>query len=502
MRQTNLTNKELSKKIVEIKNISGINELLSVETDEKTKKILVELTKYFQNSSNWKDPLSEYVMRVWLNPKLPKYLYYNEYYSLPSRIRIPDFQSGNIKDEALKTSKALFELADIDVTKITNSTNYEAFVAELEATSNLITNQIFKYWSANKNLRIRFHIDKVTEPGNHIIPYLDIRVENLTHNMTLPLKNRSKGFNWFFSFIVWFSKIQENKSTDYIILLDEPGLNLHASAQGDLLEFIENLSKTYQIIYTTHSPFMVDSDHLERVRTILETDNGARISDSIKENDPKTLFPLQAALGYNLAQNLFISKNNLLVEGPADLLYLTILSNLLQQEKRVGLDDKITIVPVGGLDKVSTFIALLRGNKLNTACILDSFIDPKNKEKVDDLIKHKIIRERNIRFFDEFAKFSGKKANIEYFFEVEEYLKIFNLAFPEYAPIDKGDLDKNLGSILNQINRKLNIDRFNHYRPANQLAKMAVNSEFFSEGTLSRFEKLFIEMNKLFEVKN
>jgi predicted ATP-dependent endonuclease of OLD family len=65
-----------------------------------------------------------------------------------------------------------------------------------------------------------------------------------------------------------------------------------------------------------------------------------------------------------ILQNLFVSKNNLLVEGPADLIYITILSNILEMENRTFLNENITVVPVGGLDKVSTFISLLRGSKL------------------------------------------------------------------------------------------------------------------------------------------
>jgi len=133
-----------------------------------------------------------------------------------------------------------------------SSDNFESYIAELEATSSEITQRLFKYWSNNKNLRIRFEIDKKLK-DNILVPILDIRVENLNHMISLPLKNRSKGFNWFFSFIVWFSKIQEDKDSNYIILLDEPGLNLHAKAQADFLSFIEDLSMEYQIIYTTHS---------------------------------------------------------------------------------------------------------------------------------------------------------------------------------------------------------------------------------------------------------
>ena len=154
-------------------------------------------------------------------------------------------------------------------------------------------------------------------------------------------------------------------------MLDEPGLNLHASAQEDLLNFIKDLTDDYQVIYTTHSPFMIDSERLDNVRTIYEDNKkGSIIHETIQEKDPNTLFPLQAALGYDIAQNLFISKNNLLVEGVSDLVYLNFMSNLLLNEGRASLDDKITIVPTGGADKISTFISLLRGSKLNTICLL------------------------------------------------------------------------------------------------------------------------------------
>ena len=328
---------------------------------------------------------------------------------------------------------------------------------------------------------------------------MDIRVKSQRHKITLPLDRRSKGFNWFFSFIVWFSKIQSDKKSDYILLLDEPGLNLHASAQADLLRFITELADKYQIIYTTHSPFMVDSAHLNRVRTCLETDAGSVISDSIQEKDPNTLFPLQAALGYDIAQNLFISKKNLLVEGPADLLYLTFFSNLLHSQKRTGLQDDITIVPVGGLDKVTTFISLLRGSKLGVACLLDTFVDQKGNQKVQDLISQKIIKDKHIRFFDEFVENSNNVADIEDLFDKDEYLKYFNLAFAgEYQEIKVSDLDNSMPTILKQINKVIGKDRFNHYRPANKLNQLSPKASDFSKKTLDRYEKIFIEINKLY----
>src|SRR5690554_5561607 len=315
---------------------------------------------------------------------------------------------------------------------------------------------------------------------------------------SLPLKNRSKGFNWFFSFIVWFSKIQDEKDKNFILLLDEPGLNLHASAQADLLRFINDLSDNYQIVYSTHSPFMVESDALHRVRTVYDSDAGSIISDAIQEKDPDTLFPLQAALGYDIAQNLFVSKNNLLVEGPSDLNYLTFMSNLLEGEGRKGLRDDVTIVPVGGLDKVVSFISLLRGSKLKISCLLDSFNNAKGAQRLDSLIQSKIIKDKHVRFFDEFAGDDYDKADIEDLFEKSEYLQIFGKALPDHNSISVADLDDKKQTILLQLKAVLGGKDFNHYKPSQILLSMGPAADFFSKETLDRFEKMFIEINKLF----
>jgi len=420
-------------------------------------------------------------------------MYFDEYHELPGRININEIANGNITTQEQKTAKALLELADIDTNEIISSSTFEDFVAELEATSSQITQHIFKYWKNNTGLRVQFHI----EPGTSE-KYLNIRVWSDKHHISLPLSNRSKGFNWFFSFIVWFSRIQEDSSSNYILLLDEPGLNLHASAQQDLLNFIEDLCDDYQIIYSTHSPFMVPSTSLHRVRTVYEGKNGSEISEAIQQKDSDTLFPLQAALGYDIAQNLFISKNNLLVEGPSDLIYLTMMSSILESIGKHGLNESLTIVPVGGLDKVTSFISLLRGQKLNIVCLLDTFTDQKGKKRLEDLIQLKIIKDKDVLFFDQFDDLDSDTADLEDLFEKEEYLAFFNAAFHEYQDIAFTDIKEIDKPILPQINKIIGKPRFNHYRPANTANNKGLTSDSFSAETLQRFESVFKEINKRF----
>ena len=100
------------------------------------------------------------------------------------------------------------------------------------------------------------------------------RVYDSVHLVSTPLGTRSKGFVWFFSFIAWFSQ-QQKRGEPLILLLDEPGLVLHGTAQADLLRYIEEQLKPHQVIYTTHSPFMVPTSRLGDVRIVEDVVVGA-----------------------------------------------------------------------------------------------------------------------------------------------------------------------------------------------------------------------------------
>lgn len=493
-----ISSKSLNDKLVKINSSEELNDLIESYNEDQYKEGISSLAKFYTNEWKWEsDPLIEYVARVFIKPNLPKFLYYDEYFALPSRISIEKLENKTLGDSEQKTARALFDLADIDTSELIQSNDFEDFIAELEATEAIISEELFKYWQTNKNLGITFQIDSVKDGSNRVIEHvLDIRVKN--KGVSLPLKNRSKGFNWFFSFLVWFKKIQEDSDSQYILLLDEPGLNLHASAQADLLRFLEDLSEDYQIIYTTHSPFMIPSNSLERVRTVFEEDKTSVISNSIQEKDPNTLFPLQAALGYDIAQNLFVSNKNLLVEGVSDLIILTALSGLLESLGRQGIREDITIVPTGGLEKVATFISLLRGSQLEIACLLDSYNDVKAKAKMENLISERIIHQSKVRFFHEFLE-THDKADLEDLFNKEDYLNLFNLAFNEYNDIEISDLNPNISRIILQINKVIEKGRFNHFRPANEIAKISMDGSSFDEITLHNFEKVFKEINSLFE---
>lgn len=459
--------------------------------------IQAQLGEIKTGAGDFENRLEGYIYNTYLSPEIPKLWYFSDYFSLPCRINLDDFSAGqptnNLSREEVKIANALFELSGLRVSDIQNESNFEAFKAQLEATSNSITDDMFEYWTTNQNLEIRFEI----EHAPNGVRYLNIRIYNSKHRVTLPLKNRSKGFLWFFSFLVWFSKIQGDKKSKYILLLDEPGLSLHASAQNDLLRFIdEKLAPEYQVIYTTHSPFMIDSLKLNEVRTVYDTQNpkiGSVVSDAVEEKDSDTLFPLQAALGYTIAQNLYVSPKNLLAEGISDLVYLNHFSTILKDMGKEGLSEDITIVPVGGADKIATFISLMRGNELSTVCLLDTFTDQAAQARLKRMVEQKIIADKKILYYHSIM--GQAYADIEDLFDKEEYLVLFNGAFGKSVQISELDTNK---PIMSQLKRLNGNKAFNHYSPANYMAKN-IGSLVFSDETMGRFEKLFAMVNSKFD---
>ena len=88
----------------------------------------------------------------------------------------------------------------------------------------------------------------------------------------------------------------KNSHSNSILLLDELGLHVHGTAQQKIVKFLEKLSNQNQLLYSTHSPFMIDGDHLERVRIVHndKEDGTAKVSEDVWPKDKDSLFPLQA----------------------------------------------------------------------------------------------------------------------------------------------------------------------------------------------------------------
>lgn len=438
---------------------------------------------------------------VWLKvqPKVPKFIYFDKYSTLPYTVKIKELlqaDKANLKDDEL-TALALLKMAGAEDDYLLNP-DYERRKRELENVANALTLDVLKYWSQNRELRVAPDIEKTNKstPNGQVsvIDELKIRIWDNKHFLSLPFNEHSTGFQWFFSFLAAFSEY-EHKNEPVIILLDEPGLGLHGRAQADFLLFIEErLADKRQVIYSTHSPFLVQPNHLERARIVEEKDRheGTKITEDVFTSDPDTLFPLQGALGYDLVQHLFISKNNLILEGTSDFVYLTIISDYLRDSDRKFLDEKWSLVPVGGADLIPTFVALL-GNHLDVTVIVDS--RKEGHQKLSNLASNGYLKGKRIITIGEII--STKLADIEDLFEVTDYLEIYNKVFGKDVKVtDLIGTDQ----IVNKIARFEKIDRFDHGKPADYFLRNKLNIlSMLSPATLANFENLIIKINMTLE---
>lgn len=429
-----------------------------------------------------------------LRARFPKFFYFGQYSYLPGRValgRLLSTAKEQLK-ESETTALALLELAGGTKESLT-AEDYEQRVAELEASGNEITRQVLEYWTTNPDIRVDFDIDKKIEPqGPQNQPqvverYLEIRLHDERHQFTTNFETRSTGFRWLFSFIAAFSAF-EDRPEGVVVLLDEPALNLHAKAQADFLRFInERLAARHQVLYTTHSPFMVEPDRLRRVRLVEDKkDEGAQVSSDVLSTDKDTLFPLQAALGYDLSQNLFVGATNLVVEGTSDFIYLTELSRYLKQLDRLHLDLRWTITPVGGASGVPTFVALL-GSHLNVTVLVDA--DAKINQRLTGMVAKGILQAQRLITVGQII--GQTRADIEDLFAVEEYLTLYNKAFG--TALRSVDLAPN-GPIVKRIEKAATA--YDHGIPAGVLLRESDSVlKSLSEETLKRFERLFELVN-------
>ena len=472
-------------------------------------------TGFFQAVS--KRGISQITFVAILEERVPKFLYFDEYYQMRGQDNVEALSQRQVNNTLLESDYpllGLLKLANLELGDLISPGRTERLVAKLEAAANRLTDGLLKYWSQNRHLRMEFevHPGRPEDPEN-MRSGTNIwgRVRDTKHWMTTSLGTRSRGFVWFFSFLAWYSRLRR-EDHEIILLLDEPGLSLHAKAQGDLLRYFEEeLKPHHQLIYTTHSPFMVDPSHFDRVRIVqdpsIDSDaddlpperQGTRVFTDVLEATSDSLFPLQGALGYEIHQSLFIGPNCLVVEGVSDLLYIQAMSAHLQTIGRVGLSPDWTITPVGGADKVPTFVALIGAQPdLNVAVLID--FHKQHRQGIENLYKSKLLKQRKVLTYAEYVE--GQEADIEDMFGPELYLQLVNGAFG--STIGLIDLVSEHPRVLSRLERYLKENSlpdnatFNHYRPARYLVENIGSLESnLDEAVLGRFQRAFDALNKL-----
>ncbi len=506
---------ELSEEeIAELKGLGTIGEVVrtlqgSTSESERKAKLLSRLEELFPEG----DVVASAVEV--LEERLPTFVYFADYDRLRGEVAIDELLK-KVKESRLASSDrvfmALLGLVGVRPEDINSMGQFEGLVAELEGISNRLSREIFAYWSQNRDLEVDFRFDsarpKDAAPLNsgHIFR---TRIRNRRHGVTVGFDERSSGFVWFFSFLIWFSQAKRNYGDNLVILLDDPGLSLHARAQGDLLRYInEKLRPQYQVIYTTHSPFMVDPDSLLRVRTVEdvvvdEEVQGTKVGDKVLSTDADTVFPLQAALGYDITQTLFVGKHILLVEGPSDLMYLKWFSVQLGERGRKRLDRRWVITPCGGVSKIGSFLSLFRATELHVAVFTDFHADQKGK--VRSLRESELLKAGHVYSAEMYV--GQAEADIEDMLGRSLYVGLVNgcYSLDEGQRLPEARFGGGAVRVLKEVEEHFAVlqaeaPEFDHLVPAVFLMENTGELSKTLPGldeALERFEKLFGDLNSL-----
>lgn len=406
----------------------------SVITTEKAAQIKAWLKKYLKylNDDSTNDnerydrvdavldkPAEQALVYDLCEKMMPKFILFSNYFRIKPVLhlrKLADRIANNSLDDSqydygniclLKflgfTPKELADAGDTSRFNLNEPKQYEEYKAQLDerdyklnAATIRLTEAIREVWNPTQDSRdankLRIKVDG---------QYLKVVVEDEL-GVEVELDQRSEGFQWMVSFYVVFFAEAADKHKNAILLLDEPGMSLHALKQAEFRETLSKLSEKNQTIYTTHSPFLVGTDELDKVRVVemVNRTTGTKVHLSLTATDDGAILPLQEALGYDLAQSMFFHKKNLVLEGLTDMWYIEGLSNLLLSAGKDGIDDQIALIPANCASKVVYFATILKAQNLNIAALLDSDAEGELAAKQDILVNvlgnKRIIRTKDV----------------------------------------------------------------------------------------------------------
>ena len=318
---------------------------------------------------------------------LPRFVFYSNYGNLDSEIYLPHVVQ-NLKREDLgakeaakaRTLRVLFSFVRLQPDQILelgkdfkSADGRQPTPEEIEAIATKKRERTILLNSAGTDLTKKFrewwkqgdYTFEFQADGDHF----RIWVSDKRRPEKIELEDRSSGLQWFFSFYLIFLVESAGDHRNAILLLDEPGLSLHPLAQRDLSAFFENLTKSNQIIYTTHSPFLVEADMLDRVRKVYVADDGStKASPDLRvgTEDPRksgATYAIYSALNMNVAESILYGCHPVIVEGPSDQHYLSTIKLILIANKRISPKREIVFPPAHGAGNTKAVASILSGRE-------------------------------------------------------------------------------------------------------------------------------------------
>lgn len=320
---------------------------------------------------------------------IPLFEFFEDFSSLlPNKIDLEDLLNDNSQAEGYKAARNFLSIAGLHA-EFFREKNHRILKQKIENLNSEITIDFQDYWRQNlgKDDKIRIHFElehyDYTVPEKSGKPYLEFWIKDRLER--LYPKQRSRGVRWFLSFYLELKATAKENHVNRVLLIDEPGLSLHARAQEDVLKVFEDLRETLQIVYCTHSPHLIDLGKLYRLLAVQRANEHDEKSETVvldarsfHSASTDTLSPIYSLMGARLNEQQFIyPKNNIIVEDTVNYFYLSALARLLGQE---GM---IHFIPANGLESLPHMCNLLFGWKIEFGLLV--FDTPRNRQAAANL---------------------------------------------------------------------------------------------------------------------
>ena len=295
---------------------------------------------------------------------------------LPNKIDLEDILNENSNVEGYKAARNFLRIAGLDPSFFREKNN-RILKQRIETLNSDVTINFQDYWSQNvgKDNRIKLHFElehyDYTVPEKSGKPYLEFWIKDKQER--LYPKQRSRGVRWFLSFYLELKATATIKKGQRVLLIDEPGLSLHARAQEDVLKVFEDLKSSMQIIYCTHSPHLVKPEKIYRILAVQRANESDDKSETIvfepnklSEATADTLTPLYSLMGLRLNSQQFVQSHNVLLPDTITYYYLSWLSKIVPDIP------KIHFIPASYEKNIPVLVNIFAGWQLKYGIVLFS----------------------------------------------------------------------------------------------------------------------------------
>lgn len=344
---------------IQLLSLEFIFEGMSIDSAGKTARKELESLKVYYSSTE----LAEEIFKI-----VPDFEMFEDFSSLlPNRIDLEDIIRANKRAEGYKAAINFLTITGLEYSFFQQPSS-RILKQKIENLNGELTLNFQDFWRQNvgKNNKINInfelsHYDH-TNPEKSGKPFIEFWIKDELER--LYPKQRSRGVRWFLSFFLELKATAMDKSKhDKVLLIDEPAVSLHARAQEDVLKVFDDIKERIQIIYTTHSPHLIDVNKLYRILAVqraieddMKSETVVYSARALKSATADTLSPIYSTMGARLNQQEIIkSFNNVIVKDLATYYFLKAIVVL------TGFDKECYFLPASGAESIPMMVNILMG---------------------------------------------------------------------------------------------------------------------------------------------